>query len=140
MTKRTITITDRPPVKIDEDAWPVLATASDKEFDNEYEFQANCVSKWGINVRQHEDGRTLVYATYSYSSNWANSRGYSAKHGVMLDSFALREAKDDDAAIVTAINDVCDTMAACEHAGEDAERWKTLADECIADMPSQELA
>src|SRR6185436_3794374 len=108
--RRTITLTDRPPVIISDDKWPLIASASDKEFDNQYEFQANRISKWFVGVRQHEDGRTIVYATYSYSSNWQNSRDYSAKRGVMLDSFALREASDS-ADIVRAVREVTEDIA-----------------------------
>jgi hypothetical protein len=131
---RTITLTNRPPVKIDEDNWPVVASASDKEYDNQYESQANQISKWNITVRKHDDGRAIVYATYSYSSNWANSRDYSAKHGVLL-------AMDcTPAEIIDAINFVSDMVAACECDGADAARWTTLANECIADMPAEELS
>jgi len=136
--RRTITLTDRPPVIISDDKWPLIASASDKEFDNQYEFQANRISKWFVGVRQHEDGRTIVYATYSYSSNWQNSRDYSAKRGVMLDSFALREASDS-ADIVRAVREVTEDIAGAECQDGDAARWRTLADECIADLPADVL-
>lgn len=132
-TTRTITLTGRPPVKINEDAWPLIASATAKDWDNQYEFQANVISKWGVYVRQHEDGRTIVYATYSYTSNYQNARCYAAKRGVML------PAGSDDAAICEAITEVCDDIARAEHEGEGADRWQTLAAECIADMPAVEL-
>lgn len=127
---RTITLTGRPPVTISNDNWPLIASASDKDFDNQYEFQANRISKWFIGARQHEDGRAIVYATYSYSSNWQGARDYAAKHGVIVD-------KDGD--ICRAIESVADDMAAAECNGDDGARWKTLAAECIADMPAEEL-
>lgn len=58
---RTITLTDRPPVRIREDAWPVIARASD--WDGEFEFQSH--RKWTIIVRQNRgDGRTIVYGVF----------------------------------------------------------------------------
>lgn len=131
MAIRTITLTDRTPVRIEDENWKMIASASDKEFDNQYEFQANRISKWFIGVRQHADGRAIVYATYSYSSNWQGARDYSAKHGELL---AI------GADIVRAIKDVAAEMSACECDGEDGMRWTTLADECIADLPAEELA
>mgnify|MGYP001576581350 CR=1 FL=1 len=50
---RTITLTDRPPVTIREDAWPVRAAA--KWWDGAYESQANRTAS--VRVREHEDGR-----------------------------------------------------------------------------------
>jgi len=132
-TKRTITLTGRPPVSITEKNWPVLASASDKEFDNQYEFQANRISGWFVGVRKHDDGRAIVYATYSHSSQWQGARGYSAKRGVLLPA----ECTMDD--IVNAINEVCSDMEGAECAGEDNARWPTLCSECISDLPAEEL-
>ena len=131
--KRTITLTDRPPVRIDEDEWGVVASASDKEFDNQYEFQANRISKWYIGVREHDDGRCIVYATYSYTTNYQNSRGYSAKRGVMLP----KDSTMDD--VVKAIKEVASDISGAEHDGEDSSRWPTLANDCIADLPAEEI-
>jgi len=129
---RTITLTGRPPVSIKEEDWKTIASASDKEFDNQYECQANRTSNWFVGVRQHVDGRTIVYATYSYSSNWQNSRSYSAKRGVLLE-------KPDEDAICSAIAEVCRDMSGAECDGEDNARWSTLSNECIADMPAEQL-
>lgn len=133
-TTRTITLTGRPPVRINEDLWPVLAEASDSEHDGQVECQANRKSSWAVRVRQHDDGRAIVYATYSYESHWQGARRYSAKRGVML------PANTDEAGICDAIREVCSDIARAESNGGDAERWPTLAAECIADMPAEELA
>ena len=132
MATRTITLTDRPPVKIDEDNWPVIASAKDYEHDGQVECQANQKSSWWIKVRQHEDGRTLVYAGYSYDTNWQNARSLAHKHGQRLPSGPV-----DD--ICHAIKSVCADMEAGEHDGDDASRWKRLGDECIADLPAEDI-
>jgi len=131
--KRTITLTNRPPVAVCEDAWPIIATARDREFDGQYDFQANQISKWFMGVRQHEDGRAIVYATYSYESRWAGSRDYSAKHGELLPAGA--SAAD----IVTAIRAVAERMTCAESHAEDSERWSAVMNECIADLPAEIL-
>ena len=133
MSTRTITLTGRPPVTIDEDQWPIIAQAKDSEHDGQVECQANVKSSWSVRVRQHEDGRAIVYATYSYTSNYQNARCYSAKRGVLL------PAGSTAADICQAIRDVCEEIAGAECDGEDAARWPTLAAECIADMPAEEL-
>lgn len=139
MVKRTITLTGRPPVTVNDENWPLVASACDKEYDNEYEFQANRISKWFIGVRQHQDGdsahadgRVIVYATYSYVSNFQGARCYNAKNGVIMDN-----ATDED--ICNAIQSVALAMACEECEGEDSIRWKALAADCIADMPAEEL-
>lgn len=128
---RTITLSDRPPVRIAEDDWPVIASASDEEHDGQVRCQANRISEWAIRVRQHDDGRTIVYATYSYSSNWQGARCYHARHGVLL------PASCTHADICRSIKDVCERMSACDHHADDASRWTQFADDCIADMPAE---
>lgn len=133
MSTRTITLTDRPPVKINEDKWPVIASAQDSEHDGKVECQANRKSSWWIKVRQHEDGRALVYAGYSYSTNWQGTSGHAHKHGALLPAAATMQD------IVSAINAVATDMGAGEHDGDDASRWPRLADECIADLPPETI-
>ncbi|MDD4888738.1 MAG: hypothetical protein PHU85_02315 [Phycisphaerae bacterium] len=130
MSKRTITLTNRAPVTIDEDNWPTIAEATDSEHDGEVECQATRKSKWSVRVRKHSDGRAIVYATYSYDTNWRNARCYSAKRGILV-------ASGGD--LVAAIREVCDDIAYAECDEEDAERWPTLAAECIANLPAEEL-
>lgn len=133
MTTRTITLTDRRPVRIDEDEWPVIASASDSDHDNQYEFQANRKSKWGVTVRRHEDGRVIVYATYSHYSAYQGEGGHGNKRGELL------AASCTDQDVIDAINRVCEDVAAAPHHEDDAGRWAGLADECIADLDPEEI-
>ena len=131
MSKRTITLTDRPPVSIDEDSWPVIAEARDEEYDGQVRCQANRISTWAVRVRQHADGRAIVYATYGHNTNWQGARGYSARRGALL------PVGGD---IIAAIREVCAAIADAECSKDDAARWPTLVADCIADLPTEELA
>lgn len=112
MTKtRTITLTDRAPAKIREDQWPLIASA--KRWDNTHESQAN--RTWSLRVRQHEDGRTLVYA--AYDSQYRGEHGKRA--GELLDAGA-------------------DLPASIRRVGENA-RCEECIDDCIADLPAEEI-
>jgi hypothetical protein len=131
---RTITLTGRPPVKVNDDAWGLIASASDKDYEGQVESQSFRTSKWFVGVRQHDDGRAIVYATYSYDTAWRGERSLSAKRGVLLNSAATDEE------IIAAIKEVCQDIASAEHQGDDADRWDALMHECIADLPAEELA
>lgn len=133
MATRTITLTGRPPVKIEEDHWPIVASAKSKDWDNTHECQANRTWNWWITVRQHEDGRAIVYAGYSYSSQWQTERDYYHRAGRLLG------AGSNDVDICDAIRRVCTEMAAAEADADHTARWNSLAAECIADMPAEEL-
>ena len=67
---RTITLTGRPPVRILESAWPVIAVADGDTYagaDPALRHQARDqgdVDVWSIRVRQHVDGRAIVYGVY----------------------------------------------------------------------------
>jgi len=98
-------------VKIREDQWPQIAGA--KRWDNTYEQQAN--RTWTIRVRQHEDGRTLVYA--AYDSQYQGEHGKRA--GELLDAGA-------------------DIPAAIRRVGESAGCEECI-DDCIADLPAEEI-
>lgn len=137
MAKRTITLTGRPPVTIEEDVWDEIAHATDEDHDGQVRCQANRVSKWAIRVRQH-DGvphKFIVYATYSYTSNWQGARCYSAKAGKLLVPGVNSEPSFQD--VCDAIKEVCEEITGMEHHEGDESRWKTLAAECIADMPAE---
>lgn len=131
MTTRTITLTNRPPVRIDEDAWPVLAQSSYSDWVNQFKFQANRTWDGSIRVRQHADGRAIVYATCTHDSAFQGERGFSQRAGELLDKGS------DAAAIIDAIHRVHGSIDGDE--GGRATEWRLLAAECIANLPPEQL-
>lgn len=122
--QRTITLTDRAPVKIDEETWPLIA--SGKAYSGQYEFQA-FDGAW-IKVRQHDDGRTLVYG---YAGDW-DGGGRPDREDRRAGFIVATEADAPDAirrvADILAETNMCETYA---HAA---------ARDCIADLPAEELS
>lgn len=113
---RSITLTGRPPVKVQEDLWPIIARA--RRHDGEVEYQAN--RKWYLAVRQHADGRTIVYGS-EQAGNGGVHRGYE-------------EARAGE--IVAPGGDVASAII---RVGEDARCSKAMQDDCIADLPAVDL-
>jgi hypothetical protein len=141
--KLTITLTGRPPVKITKDEWPVIASAEDKEYDNQYEFRANRRASWKLIVRQHNDGRTIVYGIYSYSSQYQGEGGSDIRGGELITVLdADAESVGDAEPIIAAIKRVGEDMEG--RVPEDGGSWSKgyfprLIHECIADLPAVEL-
>lgn len=134
MTKtRTITLTDRPPVRIADADWPRLASASFHDYDGEFDFQANRNERGHVVVRQHQDGRTLVYAIWTYDTAFQNERDDSRRAGVLLD------ATPTSAQIVDAIHQVHREIGDDEPPKLTGDLWHPLAAECIADLPAETL-
>ncbi len=109
---RTITLTGRPPVKIREDEWPIVASA--KAWDNQYEFQAN--RTWRLTVRQHADGRAIVYGVCT--SQWEGE--HERRGGEILDAGA-------------------DLAAAIVRVGADTQMPENIVRDCIANLPAEDL-
>jgi hypothetical protein len=139
--KLTITLTGRPPVKITKDEWPVVASTEEKEFDNQYDFQANRKATWKLIVRQHADGRTIVYAIHSYTSQYQGENGRDLRGGELLTvSDATADCVGDTTPIIEAIFRVAAEIEARMPEGQ----WSTgvfprLAHECTADLPAVEI-
>lgn len=123
---RTITLTDRPPVTIREDDWPIIAEA-DYDDDTTQDCRPNRNSFGHVKVRRHADGRAIVYARYDYETRWQGERGDTRKAGVLL----AADATTDD--VIRAIKAV--------HAqiGIESEDWQQLAQKCIADLPAEAI-
>ena len=123
---RTITLTGRPPVRIVEEQWPVVAYAAYENFQGEVRDQA--VRTWdaSIRVRQHEDGRVLIYAMDRHWSAFPHEAGYEFRGGYLL----------------AASGDVCETVIRLAEeivAAGGGEYMRTLGRECIADLPAEEI-
>jgi hypothetical protein len=120
MTKRTITLTGRAPVTIDESVWPIIAKATDRpgSFVNgtprpDYETDSH-----QVRVRQHADGRAIVYAVLVAATPWT---GTADRRGGEL---------------VAAGGDLA---AAIERVCLDCNILESTMRDCIADLPAQEL-
>jgi hypothetical protein len=124
---RTITLTGRPPVKIREDQWPIIACGSYEAWDNQYRFQANRTTDLNIRVRQHEDGRTIVYGVYQYDTAFQHERNVTHRVG-----YVLEPGEDVIEAIQRVGRDLIDRDV-------DATIVRDVVDECIADLPAVEL-
>lgn len=110
MSRRTITLTSRRPVIIEEGDWPVIAESKDED----------CQLK----VRQHKDGRCIVYGVLG-SGHDAVRRGYYVA-GYSVDG--LSRTRPTDEALITAIRQTAAEL--------DAEE---LAHACIAALPAEDL-
>ena len=125
--KLTITLTDRAPVRIVKDDWPIMALA--KDCDGTYESQATWT--WKLIVRQSvKDSRTLVYGIHT--TNWQGASG--SRGGVMVeaDEDAVLESQGDWVVwpgLIDAIKEVGETLGFDDN----------LVNECIANLPAQDL-
>ena len=132
--QRTITLTGRRPVTIYEDQWPVIAEASWDDYDNQHEFQANRKAEAHLKVRQHADGRTLVYGAYRYRTQFQGEDDVHAAAGTPLD------AGSDDSNIIAAIRETVDYLSSYESLPDAWQPdWKMLTDDAIADLPAEKL-
>ena len=141
---RTITLTDHPPVTIQEDAWPIIAEAK-VEVNRRgttplppYECAA-----WWLIVRQHADGRTLVYGVADAPSRgWPTHGCVNWKGGVLLIPGEIHArhlglpARGDEGAtegLVSAIKWVGACL--CDEGGAPAN----VVRECIASLPAEPI-
>jgi hypothetical protein len=114
---RTITLTDRAPVRIREDLWPIIASA--RRGDGVVDYQDN--HRWYLTVRQHADGRMLVYGSEAGGPGGVH-RGYEgACAGEMVEPGG-------------------DVVAVIRRVGERARCSEAMQDECIGDLPAEDLA
>lgn len=124
--KITIAMSERAPLKIDPEIWPLIASA--KAHDGQVECQANRVRV--INVREHADGRRIVYG-YLARGNGGMPAGWRGAQGGFLIS------ADDRAAYSEAYE--IETIRAIRRVAGIIDDDQ-LGDECIADLPAEELA
>lgn len=127
---RTITLTGRRPVRIREDEWPIVAEGSYEWWDNAHRSQANRSVEIWLRVRQHADGRAIVYGGYDYMTRWQGEEGRDVRAGVLL------EPGDDLVRVIARVGDQLADRIAGERG---ADRLQDVIDECIADLPAEEI-
>jgi len=108
--KLTITMTNRPPVTVDTDAWPIVARADD--------YDGGTRTVYRLTVRQHADGRAVVYGVCE-AGGGGQYVGFRARRAGVLAA----------GGIIDAIHRVCET---CGLGG-------AMAELCIASLPAEEL-
>ena len=81
-----IKLSNKTPVKIQENEWPIIAHGNYKDYDNQFRFQANRATDLYVKVRQHIDGRAIIYGRFHYSTNFQNERDNSQYAGYVIDA------------------------------------------------------
>jgi hypothetical protein len=116
--KIKITMSERRPLSIDPEQWPVIAQAD--WHDGRVECQANNIMR--IKVREHADGRRIVYGFRRAGDGGQHAGTRNPEAGFLLSS----DAGEDE------------TIRALRRVGGviDDDR---LAEECIADLPAEEV-
>lgn len=127
---RTITLTDRPPVRIREDQWPVVAQASGDSYRgdvgrHEQARRQGEIDTYSIRVREHDDGRAIVYAVLDAAiAAWGHpAGGESARCGELLPVEST----------------ITDYVAAIRRVGADCGLPESVIRACIADLPAEEI-
>lgn len=109
---RTITLTGRRPIKIREDEWPIFAEAK-RGIGGAYE--RDWTRSWRLVVRQHADGRAIVY--WAYETRWQGE--HDRRGGELLTAGA-------------------DLGDAIRRVGETLGNEDVIQD-CLADLPAEDL-
>lgn len=123
---RTITLTGRPPVRIIEADWPVIAHGRYHWYNGQYESQADRTTRAHLRVRQHADGRAIVYGTYDHSTIWQGESDHECRDGQLVPT---------GGDVVQAIQAVGDMLT--ERSGD--ECWRDVIAETVASLPAEDL-
>lgn len=135
---RTITLTNRRPVQIDEDAWPVLVFAKLESPAVVYGTLAPARIKASLYARRHADGRVLVYgvSTVIQDSRPAQ-RGASVSHVVQEEHRAGELLyQDGGVALQPSYGDI---IAALRRVAKSAHISGGVAQHAIAQLPPERL-
>lgn len=131
-TKRIkVRLSERAPVSIDPEEWSLVASAETFWGGSGHACQAN-EEAW-IKVRQHDDGRTLVYCDRDRGPGGMPIEYRGTSGGWLLDNVP----NPGVGATTTAppIDDVVRAIRRCAGLIGASE----LGDECIADLPTEEI-
>jgi len=119
-----IPLTDCPPVRIKEDEWPILAHGDYRNF--------ICNQLWCVHiyVRQHNDGRCIVYGTYDFDSLYEDKPNIEVYAGVFLN-----HSEND---MIVGIHDVGEILRNAVDC-DSAIHISSAVRKCIADLPAEDL-
>lgn len=121
---RTITLTARRPVQIREDEWPEIASATgDSYASRDYSRYQQALSqgeldRYSLRVRQHTDGRAIVYGVLDAATAWTGSEDY--RGGELLPAGA-------------------DLAAALRRVGESCHLPDSIIREAVAALPAETI-
>lgn len=130
---RTITLTGRAPVRIREDEWPVIASATERpgSFHNGTPVPDSETDLYVLRVRQHADGRTLVYGVVDAATAWTHTEDW--RGGELLVPSGTGPLSPDDGRVVP------DQEIAAAVARVGRGMPASVVRECIADLPAEDL-
>lgn len=123
--KLTITLTGRAPVQIAKADWPIVAKAEGDSYSStdqsrhQQALMQGELDEYRLTVRQHADGRAIVYGVLDAARAWTGSEWW--RGGELLAPGA-------------------DIAAAIERVGQDGSLPAYVIRECIADLPAEQLS
>jgi hypothetical protein len=128
----TITLTGRPPVRVSDDNWPVIAFGTSEYYNSEYREDATRDYDAWISVRQHDDGRAVVYGTFVFRTKYRN------EDDVVINAGNTVAPGQNIAQAISRVGfDIRDRL---RRENEDSLRViREAVDECIADLPPDDL-
>lgn len=133
----TIVMSDRRPIEINPDEWPVVAEA--EAHDGKVRVQAN--TEWYIRVREDINGRRAVYGgkIAGLGGQYRGFRAVRAGHlveSVRRNGETMRETRDGQ--VTASWPDDEETIRAIRRVAGVIER-ADLGAECIGDLPAEAL-
>jgi hypothetical protein len=129
-----ITLSERRPVRIDPEEWPVIASAKRFWGGNGIACQAN-EEAW-IKVRQHDDGRTLVYCDRDRGPGGMPIEYRGSSGGFLLPpAYVQGNGPDAGRSLPSETDEIIRAIRRCAGIIDSDE----LGDECIADLPAEEI-
>ena len=119
MKQEKIVLSERRPIAIDPEQWPLIAVAS--RHDGEVSCQAN--HEWTIRVREHADGRRIVYGWLRSGPNGVPAGWRGSEGGFLLDAIDGKPNEDETIRAIRRVSGIIED--------------DRLAAECIADLPAE---
>lgn len=134
-TKTTITMTDRAPITITKEDWPVIADA--EWHTGEHKIQAN--EEAYMRVREHADGRRIVYGVRE-RGNGGMPVGYRGKEaGFLVGAVDCPPRDRPDGKVSITGPDASETIRAIRRVAGLIDMGE-LGNDLIADLPAEELS